>query len=101
RHHLPAFVLTNFPRDFIATDLFIERVQKLLPSRCPRKGGAMMLGSAKTTKVEQSFIRSRKRHSHAIEQVDDRRRHLAHGFRRRLIREKVAAINRVVEMLPD
>jgi hypothetical protein len=59
-----------------------------------------MFSAAKTAEVEQSFARARERHSHAIEQVDDRGRHLAHGFGRWLIGEEVAAVDRVVEVQP-
>ena len=45
-------------------------------------------------------MRAREGNAHAIEKIDDRRRHFAHGFGRRLVREKVAAVNRVVEMFP-
>ncbi len=59
-----------------------------------------MFGAAKATKIEQAFLSAREGNAHAIEEIDDRRRHLAHGFCRRLIGEKVAAVNRVVEMFP-
>src|SRR5215475_6493205 len=60
----------------------------------------MMSRAAKTPEVKQSFARPGEGNTHAIEQVDDRGRHLAHGFRRRLVREKVTAVNSVVEMFP-
>ena len=59
-----------------------------------------MFCAAEATEVEQSFVRAREGNAHAIEQVDDRRRHFAHGFGGRLIGEKVAAVNRVVEVFP-
>src|ERR1043166_7062439 len=59
-----------------------------------------MFSAAETAKIEQPFARTRERHAHAIEQVDDRGRHLAHCFRWRLIGEKVAAVDRVVKVQP-
>src|SRR6185436_2813988 len=73
---------------------------KLLSRGSTSKRSAVMFSAAKTTKVEQAFRRTRKGNTHAIEQIDDRRRHFAHCFGRRLIREKVAAVNGVVEMFP-
>src|SRR5262249_15480882 len=39
-------------------------------------------------------------HTHSVEQINNPRRRLAHGFDGRLIAEKVAAVNRVIKMLP-
>src|SRR5262249_3058665 len=100
RQHLPVLKLSDFPGDFVTTNLFVERVEKLLTGRSSGERGAVMFRAAKTTKVEQSFIRAREGNAHAIEQIDDRRRHLAHRFCGWLVREKVAAVNRVVEMFP-
>ena len=38
--------------------------------------------------------------AHAVEQIDDPGRRFAHGLYRRLVGQKIAAINRVVEVLP-
>src|SRR5208337_5456204 len=62
------------------------------------KCGPMMLGAAEAAEVEQTFGRAIEHHAHPIEQVDDRRRRIAHRLDRRLMREKVAAVNRVVKM---
>src|SRR6185503_1888919 len=59
-----------------------------------------MFSATETTKVEQSFRRAREGNTHAIKKVNDRGRHLAHRFRGWLVREKVAAVNSVVEMFP-
>src|ERR1700752_623010 len=100
RHHFPVFKLPDLAAYFISSDLFVERVEKLLARRGAGKGGAVMFSAAKATKVEQAFRRSREGNTHAVEQVNDRRRHFAHRFGRRLICEKVAAVNSVVEMFP-
>jgi len=58
-----------------------------------------MQRSAKAPEIDQAFLRARKRDAHPVEQIDDLRRHLAHSLDGRLVRQKVAAVNRVVEML--
>src|ERR1700730_4771917 len=100
RDHLPVLIFFYFACHFMPPHLFVERIQQLLSRRSARECGTMMLCSAETTKVEQAFLCPRKGNTHAIEQVDDRRRHLAHRFRRRLAREKIDAVNRVVKMFP-
>src|SRR5690242_17389461 len=82
------------------SDLLVERIQELLAGRSSGECSAVMFGAAETTKVEQAFVRAREGNAHAIEQVDDRWRHLAHRFCGRLVGEKVAAVNSVVKMFP-
>src|SRR5215470_5752110 len=97
RQHFPVLKLSDFPAYFVTTNLLVERVEKLLARRSSRECGAMMFSAAETAEVEQSFTRAREGNTHAIEQVDDRGRHLAHRFCGWLVREKVAAVNRIVE----
>ena len=49
--------------------------------------------------VEQTLRRTVEGHAHAVQQVDNRGGGLAHRLHRRLIRQKVATIDRVVEVL--
>ena len=100
RQHFPVLKLSDFAADFVAPYLFVECVKKLLAGRSAGKRSAVMFRAAEATKIEQAFLRAREGNTHAIEQVNDRGRHLAHGFRRWLIGEKVAAVNSVVEMFP-
>ena len=96
----PVLVFLYFAFGFVATNLLVERVQKLLASGRSGKGGAVVESAAEASEVEQSFRSAIERHAHAIEQVDDSGRGFAHGFHRRLIGEKVAAVDGVVEVLP-
>src|SRR5215510_4558248 len=80
--------------------LFVQRIKQLLPGRCAGEGGAVIKRSAKAAKVEQALGSAVKGNAHAIEQIDDARRGVTHIFYRRLIGEKVAAINSVIEVLP-
>src|SRR5438874_11600276 len=61
----------------------------------------MMFRASEAAKIEQPFIGTGKGYAHSIEEIDDRRRHLAHRFGGRLIGKEVTAINRVIEMLPN
>jgi hypothetical protein len=96
---LPAFVLLYFSFSLIAANLLVECVEELLSSGGAGKRGAVVKGAAKATEVEQAFGSAVEGHAHAIEQVDDGRCRFAHGFDGRLVGEKVAPVDRVVEML--
>src|ERR1051325_2311909 len=100
RHHFPVLKFPDFAVDFGPPDLFVERVQELLTRRSSGECSAVMLSAAEASKVEQTLGRTRKGNTHAVEQVNDRRRHFAHLFDGRLIGEKVTAVNSVVKMFP-
>jgi hypothetical protein len=100
RHHFPAFVFLDETGNFEPSHLLIQRVQQLLAGRCSRERGAMMFRPAKTAEIQETFTGPGERHAHAIEKVNNRGRHFAHGFRRRLMGKKVTAVNRVVKMHP-
>ncbi len=96
---LPALVFFYFVLGFIATYLLVQRVQKLLTCRRSRKCGAVIQRASKAPKIEKTFRSAIERNAHAIQQVDDAWRRLAHGFYRRLVSQKISTVNRVVEML--
>src|SRR5215472_11934361 len=78
----------------------IERIQQLLAGGSASKSGAIVERATKAAKIEQPFRRAVERYAHAIQQVDDGGSRVAHLFYRRLIREKIAAVNGVIEVLP-
>jgi hypothetical protein len=96
---LPALVLLHLAFGFVAADLLVERVEQLLPGRCAGKGGAVVERAAEAAKVQQPLGSAIEGHAHAIQQIDNRRGGLAHGLHRRLVGQKVAAVNGVVEVL--
>src|ERR1043165_2744065 len=51
RHHFPMLKLPDLTGYFISSDLFVERVKKLLARRGAGKRSAMMFSAAKTTKA--------------------------------------------------
>ncbi len=59
-----------------------------------------MFGTAEAAEIEQSFGGAVEHHTHAIEEINDRWRGLAHPFNGRLIAEEVAPVDGVVEMNP-
>jgi hypothetical protein len=56
--------------------------------------------AAEASEVDQALWGAVERHAHAIEQIDNRWGALAHTQHGRLVRQKVAAVNRVVEVDP-
>jgi len=64
------------------------------------ESGAIEEGAAEAAEVEQSLGRAVKRHSHAVEQVDDAGGGFAHGLDRRLVGQEVSTVDGVIEMLP-
>src|SRR5580704_5774476 len=100
REKFPVLVLLHFAFGLITAYLLIERVEKLLSGSGSGKSGAVIERAAEAAKIEQAFGSTIKRHAHAIEQINNSRRGFAHRFYGRLIGKEVAAINRVVEVLP-
>src|SRR5205823_3791730 len=86
---------------FVAAHLFIERVQKLLARGRAGERGAMIQRAPEPPVIQQSFGRAVEHDAHAIEQVDDAGRSFAHALDERLVGQKIAAINGVVEVLGD
>ncbi len=65
----------------------------------PAKAVRLIQRAAEAAEVEQAFRRAIEGNAHAVEQVDDAGRGLAHGLDRRLVGEEVAAVDGVVEVL--
>ena len=95
----PAFVFGDATFGFEAADLLVECVEELLSGGRAGEGGAVVEGASEAAEVEQAFGRAVKGDAHAIEEVDDGGRHVAHVFDRRLIGEEVSAVDGVVEVL--
>ncbi len=96
---LPAFVLVDFAFGLVAAHLLVERVEKLLAGGGAGERGAVIERAAEAAEVEQALGGAIEGHAHAVEQVDDGGRGLAHGLDGRLVGEEVAAIDGVVEVL--
>ena len=96
----PVLELADFAFGLVAAHLFVERVEKLLAGGGAGEGGAIEERAAEAAEIEQSFRSAVEGHAHAVEQVDDAGSGFAHGLDRRLVGQKVAAIDGVVEVLP-
>ena len=83
----------------MAADLFVKRIEQLLAGGGAGKGGAVIECAAETPEVEQALGGAVKGHAHAVKQIDDSGCGFAHGLHRRLVGQKVAAVDGVVEVL--
>ena len=97
---LPAFVFLDAAFGLVAADLLVEGIEELLAGGGAGEGGAMVERTAKTAEVEQALGGAVEGDAHAVEEVDDGGRGLAHGLDRGLVGKEVAAIDGVVEVLP-
>ena len=97
---LPVLVLGDLAFGFVAAHLLVQRVEQLLAGGGAGECRAMVERAAEAAEIEQAFRRAVEGHAHAVQQVDDAGRSLAHGLDRRLVGQKVAAVDRVVEVLP-
>ena len=60
-----------------------------------------MLLPAEIPKIQNALRRACERHAHAIQHFDDLRRGLDHALHGHLVRQEVATVHRIVEMLVD
>ena len=97
----PELVLLDAALDFPATDLLIKSIEELLTRRGTGKHRALVLLAAEVTEIQHTFCRTRERHAHAVEHLDELRSCLDHAFDCELVSEEVAAVNRIIEMLID
>ena len=96
----PVLVLLHLAFGFVAPHLLIERIKQLLARGRAGERGAVIQSSAEAAKIEQALGRAVEGNAHAIEQIDDAGRGLAHVFDRRLVGQKISAVNRVVKVDP-
>ena len=59
----------------------------------------MVERAAEAAEIEQAFGGPIEGHAHAVEQIDNRGSGLAHPLHRSLVREEIAAVDRVVKVL--
>src|SRR5581483_564188 len=102
-HHgeeFPMFVLQDLAVRFMTAHLLVEGIQQLLTGGCPGKRRPVVQRSSKAAKIEQALRSTVKGDAHPVKQINDAGRGIAHFLHRRLIREEVAPVNRIVKMLP-
>ena len=98
RNSQPSYFV-DFAFGFVAADLLVEGVEKLLAGGGAGEGGAVVEGATEAAEVEETFGGAVEGDAHAVEQVDDGGCGLAHGLDGRLVGEEVAAVDGVVEVL--
>lgn len=79
--------------------LLVERIEELLTGCCTGKGSASFLRTAESAQVKQALRGSIEHNAHTVEHVDDFWGGFAHGAYLWLVRQKVATVNGVVEVL--
>src|SRR5207248_495958 len=84
---------------FVTAHLLVERIKQLLPGGGASEGGAMIEGAAESAKIQQALSGAIEGNAHAVEQVDDGGRGVAHITHWWLVGEKVAAVDGVVKVL--
>ncbi len=93
-------VFGDFAFGFIAANLLVECIEKLLAGGSAGKRGAMVQRAAKAAEIEQAFRCAVEGDAHAIQQIDNPRRSLTHGLNWRLVGNEITAVDRVVKVLP-
>ena len=95
----PSNIGAHLAFDLKGAHLFVERIEELLTSCGTGKSGASFLRAAESAQVKQAFTGSIEHYAHSVEHVDDFWGGFAHGAYLRLVRQKVATVNGVVEVL--
>jgi hypothetical protein len=95
---LPTFVLLYLATCLESTDLFVQRIKKLLAGSRSGIGGSMKEGPAKAAERQESLTGSIERYAHSVKQVDDRWGTLGHPHDGWLVVEEVASRNRVFKV---
>ena len=98
-NEFPSNIGAHLAFDLKGAHLFVERIEELLASCGTGKSGTSFLRTAESAQVEQAFRGSIEHYAHAVEHVDDFWGGFAHGAYLRLVCQKVAAVNGVVEVL--
>src|SRR5713226_246177 len=101
REKFPVLVLLDLAFRLIAAYLLIERVEKLLTGGGAGEGGAVVERSSEAAEIKQSFGSAIEGHAHALEQVDNAGRGIAHGLHRRLVGQEIPAEDGIVKVLPS
>ena len=93
-------VLGYFAFGFVAAYLLVESIEKLLAGGSACECGAVVERASEAAEVEQAFGRAVEGNAHAVEQIDNAGSGIAHGLHWWLIGEEIAAVDRIVKMLP-
>jgi predicted lipid-binding transport protein (Tim44 family) len=96
---VPSLVHCDQPGGVPAADLFVEGVEQLLPRRGAGERRSLEERPAEPALIAEAFGGAVERHAEPVHQVDDPRTPVGHFLYRRLMLQKIAAVDRIVEML--
>ena len=97
---IPKLEFRNLAAYFPAPHLLVERVEQWLPVGRAGEGGAAKERAAEPPLVAETLGRAVEGDAQPVQEVDDPVRPISQFLDRRLVLQKIAAVNRVVEMLP-
>ena len=94
---IPELVFGHLAFGFPAAHLFVEGVEQLLTGGGAGEGRALEERAAEAALIAKALGRAVEGHAEAVHEVDDPRTPIDHLLHRRLMIEKIAAVDRVVE----
>ena len=97
---VPELVLLDLAFDFPAADLLVQGVEQLLAGGGAGEGRALEQRAAEAALIAKALGRAIEGDAQPVHQVDDLRPPLGHFLDRRLVLQKVAAVDGVVEVQP-
>ena len=97
---VPELPLLDLSLHFPAADLLVKRIEQLLAGGRPGEGRSLEERTAKPPLIAKTLGSAVERHAQTVHQVDDPRAPIGHFLDRRLVLQEVAAVDRIVEMLP-
>ena len=97
---VPELVLRHLARDAPAADLLVQGVEQLLAGGGAGEGRAAIERAAEAALVAEALAGAVERHPEPVQEVDDPRGPIDHFPHRRLMLEKLAAVDGVLEVFP-
>ena len=97
---VPKLMFCDHPLDLVAANLLVKGVEQLLAGCGPSKARPLVERAAESPLIAKAFRSAVEGHSQPVHQVNDPRSPVGHFFDRRLVLEKVAAVDGVVEVFP-
>ena len=97
---VPKLVLLYLTRDFPAADLLVQCVEQLLPRRRAGKCRPLEERAAEPPLVAKTLWRAIERNAQPIHEIDDLGAPFGHFLDRRLMLQKISAVDRVIKVQP-
>ena len=97
--HFPVLVFGNETENLLMAHLLIQSIKQLLTGGGTGKSGTFILNAAETTQIQQALAGSGKLYTHSVHCIDQTGSILHQTAYRRLVSQKVAAVNSIIKML--